>query len=70
MLSVQDEKNFDTLDDLGVRAEVRVGRRSIHHVEEVLNVAQFLLRLDDRLADTVTIAGSGNGGCVAQRKWR
>ena len=65
VLSVQDEKNFDTLDDLGVRAEVRVGRRSIHHVEEVLNVAQFLLRLDDRLADTVTIAGSGNGGCGA-----
>ena len=60
VLGVEDEKNLDGLDDLGVGSVVGITGVSIHHVEEVLNVAKVLLGRDDRLADTVTVAGSGD----------
>lgn len=38
MLGVEDEKDLNSLDDLGVHAEVLVLGVLVHHVEEVLNV--------------------------------
>ena len=61
VLGVKDEKNIDGLDNLGVRAVVGIGGSGIHHVEEVLSVAELLLGWDDGLADSVTVASSSDG---------
>lgn len=38
-----------------------VRRESIHHVEEVLGIAQIFLRWDNGLTDSVAVAGSSDG---------
>jgi hypothetical protein len=61
VLGVQDEEDLDAPDDFGVGAVVNVAEVGVHHVKEVLDVAEVLLRGDDGLADAVTVASGGDG---------
>ena len=66
VLSVEDEQDFEDLHDFGVGSEVSVGRGSIHHVQEVLNVAKVLLGGNNGLSNSVTVASSSNGGSASE----
>ena len=62
MLSVQNEQDIQCLHDLGMWSEVRVLGLCVHHVQEVLNVAEVLIWRDDGLSNSVAIASGGDGG--------
>jgi hypothetical protein len=61
VLGVEDEKDINGFNDLGVNAEVLVAGVLVHHVKEVLNVTEVFLGLVDGLADTVAVAGGSDG---------
>ena len=66
VLSVQDEKNLNSTDDLGLHAEILVLWVLVHHVKEVLNVAKVVLGWVDFLAVGVTVASGSNCGGTAE----
>jgi len=66
VLSMEDEQNIESFDNLGVRPVVRVGRRLVHHVKEVFNVTKVFLRLVNRLTGFVSVAGSSDGGGTSE----
>jgi hypothetical protein len=63
VLGMEDEKNIKGSDNLGVGHVVGIGRRLIHHVEEVFDVTKVFLRFVNRLSGLVSVAcGSDSGG--------
>ena len=67
VLRMNDEQDFQGLDDLRVRlVAVRVSSLGVHHEEEVLNEAEIFARVDNFLADSMPVASGGDGGCTTQ----
>lgn len=66
VLSVQNEKDVNCSDNLGVRFEVSVRRALVQHVQEVFNIAQVFFRLDNWETSSVAVACSSNSGCTSE----
>lgn len=56
MLCVQNEKNVQCPNNLGMRLVVVIGDLRVHHVQKVLNVPKISIGRNDGLADPVSIA--------------
>lgn len=66
VFSVQNEKNVDGTNDLGVNSEVLIVGVLVHHVEEVLSVAEILIGGINSLTSAVTVAGSSDSGSASE----
>lgn len=66
MLSVQDEEDFKSSDKLGVGSVILISGLLVHHVEEILDIAQVLIWLIYGKASLVSVAGSSYGGSASQ----
>ena len=60
VLSMEDEKNIKSSNNLGVGHVVGIRRRFIHHVKEVFDVTKVFLRLVDGLSSLVSVASGSN----------
>ena len=61
VLGVEDEKDINSTDNLGVDSKVFIVSILVHHVEEVLSVAEFLIGGINGFTSTVTVTSSSDG---------
>lgn len=66
MLCVQNEQDIESADDLRMWAVVVIGDLRIHHVQEIFDITQASVWRYDGLADSVSVACSGNRRGTAQ----
>ena len=66
MLSMENEKDIECLDDLWMWSVVGILLLSIHHVQEVLDVSEVFIWWNDWLTNSMSVACGGDGWGTSQ----